>query len=498
MSHANEFRPAVGSAVHSVKMMHPQSSNRSPSRQGAGLARVVVWLGGILVLMLALLLSIWLIYGWRARVAFERRLADLAASGEVMKIDLLLPAAVDPADNADTDISAAIARLPSASAASKALAELDDAPAIPLSDAERQLLSTYLAEHKEAFALLLPATQKPVAVTRITYASPMISTLLPTLQPQRDLARLCQLKALAEFDAGRHDRAIEALGPIEPLAVCAESNRVLIGTLVGTAMRGTRNNTLAELSPGLKIGQQPGDVPPEQVRELIARLLDHRQFSAGWVGGLRGERLIQIDTIECLAGGSLSPNAVAGSGGGGGTGLGALFARPLVYSNGVEVLEVMQGTIRAAEAPDLPSAKSALSPVNARVNTIGGQASSMFARMLIPAMTPAFNKHYRERTMQNLAATALAIRWYQADHNGKLPATLNDLVPAYLPTVPIDLMDGKPLRFRGTGDRPMIWSVGEDMTDDGGDDSRPEKSAAARSNRWQGKDAVVDLTRRAR
>ena len=41
----------------------------------------------------------------------------------------------------------------------------------------------------------------------------------------------------------------------------------------------------------------------------------------------------------------------------------------------------------------------------------------------------------------------LALRWYQADH-GKPADNLDELVPKYLPSIPLDLYDGEPFRYR--------------------------------------------------
>jgi hypothetical protein len=57
-------------------------------------------------------------------------------------------------------------------------------------------------------------------------------------------------------------------------------------------------------------------------------------------------------------------------------------------------------------------------------------------------------------------------------------------VPEFLEAVPIDHMSGLPLHYRITGDKEfLLYSVGEDGVDDGGD-ATPGKSF------WDGHDAV--------
>jgi len=66
-----------------------------------------------------------------------------------------------------------------------------------------------------------------------------------------------------------------------------------------------------------------------------------------------------------------------------------------------------------------------------------------------------------------LLKTDLAIRLYHRDH-GVWPDTLDQLVPEYLPAVPIDPHSGKSLIYRPSGDSFVLYSVGKDRTDNAG------------------------------
>ena len=92
-------------------------------------------------------------------------------------------------------------------------------------------------------------------------------------------------------------------------------------------------------------------------------------------------------------------------------------------------------------------------------------------------------------TEKNLAITAIALKRYELRH-GKPAARLTDLVPEFLAAVPIDRMDGKPLRYHLNADGSFkLYSVGLNGTDEGGDPT-PEKPLEHFGNIWQGKDAV--------
>ncbi|HEY9510593.1 MAG TPA: hypothetical protein VIV82_12105 [Verrucomicrobiae bacterium] len=98
-------------------------------------------------------------------------------------------------------------------------------------------------------------------------------------------------------------------------------------------------------------------------------------------------------------------------------------------------------------------------------------------------------KALQVQTLQRLAVTAIAIQRSQRA-SGKLPKNLNELLPQFLSEVPIDSMDGKPIRYgSGTNTKFTLYSVGYDGKDDGGDSSLGSEKKSYHEI-WDGKDAV--------
>ena len=90
---------------------------------------------------------------------------------------------------------------------------------------------------------------------------------------------------------------------------------------------------------------------------------------------------------------------------------------------------------------------------------------------------------------RNVVISAIALKRFQLKQ-GRLPDSLAELAPDYLPAVPIDPYDGKPLKYHPNDDGTyLLYSVGDDGVDDGGDTSlSPGK---IRSWYWQrGRDWV--------
>jgi hypothetical protein len=63
----------------------------------------------------------------------------------------------------------------------------------------------------------------------------------------------------------------------------------------------------------------------------------------------------------------------------------------------------------------------------------------------------------------------VALKIYKMQ-NGKLPESLSELVPEFFPQVPIDDFDGK--SFRYLPEKKIIYSVGPDLKDSGGEGAR--------------------------
>jgi hypothetical protein len=74
---------------------------------------------------------------------------------------------------------------------------------------------------------------------------------------------------------------------------------------------------------------------------------------------------------------------------------------------------------------------------------------------------------------RRLAATGIAVAGFQA-RNHRDPNSLDELVPDYLSTIPIDPWNGRPLRMRHADGGIVLYSIGDDLVDDEGLGDRGE------------------------
>ncbi len=94
--------------------------------------------------------------------------------------------------------------------------------------------------------------------------------------------------------------------------------------------------------------------------------------------------------------------------------------------------------------------------------------------------TPTLSKQHLRKCELELEVSAtrvlMALKAYKAE-NGALPESLDELVPEYIAEVPRDPFDGQPLRY--SREKKIIYSVGEDLEDDGGAPEDTEEGEGA-------------------
>jgi len=85
----------------------------------------------------------------------------------------------------------------------------------------------------------------------------------------------------------------------------------------------------------------------------------------------------------------------------------------------------------------------------------------------LTARARTLSMFYAARCCTEAATTMFALGEYHR-RNVQYPERLDQLVPEFLPRLPIDYADRKTLRYRRTGDTYILYSVGTNGVDDGG------------------------------
>lgn len=113
---------------------------------------------------------------------------------------------------------------------------------------------------------------------------------------------------------------------------------------------------------------------------------------------------------------------------------------------------------------------------------------SLLSRSIV-ILSGAGRRVMTAETAKDAVITAIALKRYQLK-NGNYPATLDLLVPDFIPSVPIDPVDGRPLHYRRNTDGAfLLYSVGENGRNDGGNPALA-KGAESSDYYWLSSDAL--------
>ena len=136
-------------------------------------------------------------------------------------------------------------------------------------------------------------------------------------------------------------------------------------------------------------------------------------------------------------------------------------------------LQLMQEYVDASRQP-FPKAIDDSKQIAARVQTVGQSTNPLeriryvLSMQVVPATEAATVASARAQAMRNLNLAAIAAQRYRLAH-GEYPADLEAL-GEFLNAVPLDPYDGQPLRILRREGELVLYSIGQDRRDDGGQD----------------------------
>ena len=107
----------------------------------------------------------------------------------------------------------------------------------------------------------------------------------------------------------------------------------------------------------------------------------------------------------------------------------------------------------------------------------------IMSSLLLPALSRTAIRDAATRAHLRTAVAGLTIERWRLAHGGKIPESLGELVPALLPSVPIDPFDGKPLRFKKLPNGYVVYSIGMNLQDDGGREQPPRSVKVSKEQR---------------
>lgn len=417
------------------------------------------WLKRLALFFLILGVGLVALRWWAGRVVDDRLdalVADIQSRGIAILPDDLAFMPVSDDLNAFVHLDRALASFPQIDGQYIDDFEEEDMPSVD--DAR------YVADAAKALASIARARECTQAVWQTKYQNPLLAWK-PDLGERRRLARLLQDLAIRQMRLGQHDQAIERVRDMLALSRISEAEPSdIITHLIAISVRAMADGVLeVELTDALEtLGDSPKEgfqpVRREQIVAIISEMLNEQKYQTGLVNAWVGERVSYFDTATQLLEGDFSLAGVAN--------VDAFVRarlyvfRPLYVQHLIEEIEFTDQIIQAARTTtSLPELQALLpqmeedeeSPPH-RFDPIRLTGLSLSSYTYVATRST----HYRNKARQLLAATALALRLYETDH-GRLPDKLTALVPDYLPTLPKDPFDpkGGPIRYMPAGSTPL-------------------------------------------
>jgi hypothetical protein len=398
----------------------------------------------------------------QAKRHFLEKLSSLQQAGEpVTRDDFERQPPLPDDQNAAIPLLRAAARLPEYD--EKLSRESSRYPfRVPLSQREHELLAPELAVADAILADVREAQARPAVRWPRDPNESMLIQLLPELNPMRSLATAIDHAAVVCLDRGDFKGALDRLRLALSVADALSEDQGFVGFLVSV---GVRHQVLARLEEVLAKMGDPKDGPPQLdpqiLKDWIKLLSDERKMNRAAVRAAAMDRASVLESFENLL--ELRPLTKNGETP---SRMGVWIARDKIWNASSLALDYWGGVAGAFSSPDYPSAVAALPPVP---ETQTGDIGTKLLATVAPSIRRLPEQHFQIIAQYRLALTAVAIRAYAADHQGARPATLAELVPAYLPAVPLDPMArSSALKYVAGPESPRVYSIGRNGVDDGG------------------------------
>ena len=407
----------------------------------------------------------------RARSVLERELDEIRAKGEPASLGELGVGDVPEGENGAPLYARAFALIRKNEAAEpQNWMDVLFEPEKPFDEVSGDL-ETVLQLHAKAMELARGAAAKPRCVFDLDYTEGA-HLALPHLAQLRHLSRLFAGEAHLHAHSGRPEKALGSLVRVLELIHALDEEALLISKIVQVSIVGIGIEAL-------KRTQRVAPLSTEGCSEIIARLraID---FARAATHGMMGERLFLLQDFDPIGTGSRSLS------------WGKRIERWSVRSSirlstreRVQILRLMTEIIKATHLPPW-EARLKIQELYKKVWELLPWTEHIGLVLDDEPWKRYYAVFVRALSRRDAAVIGLACELYRSRH-GRYPANLAALAPEFLDKLPPDPFTGKPFVYRrkGEGDAAsfIVYSVGENLTDDGGFDKR---SSGKDDMAWKG------------
>ena len=268
--------------------------------------------------------------------------------------------------------------------------------------------------------------------------------LLPHLSELRGCARVLRADAVLKRSKGNYAEAVDDIIAGMKLADVLTLDPVTISQLVRIAIYGV-------MYDAAQIAFDGDDLSPDLTRRLMAHLAQADRREA-FAGALAGELYMTRKTFSALRSGDRSgiPESMQ-------------FGSPSEMDEQT-LVDTMSRLVSAARLPYYEAAPD----LDELQRDVAGLPTSMaYTRQLVPALTRSSQAQARHEATLDLMQLGILVEQHKA-RTGSYPKSLDAIASELGGSVPVDPFIGKPYHYQPSDTGFLLYSVGQNLSDDGG------------------------------
>jgi hypothetical protein len=429
----------------------------------------------LVLVVIAGLIALGLVQRWRGGPGAAGELDALVAELDEREPDWRLDDVekgreqVPEADNSARLLTALAKRYPRNWADFEALSPREGTPANERLDAARL---AKLIETLDAVAALRPEARRLADMRRGRHrlAVDLVNPYMILLQDQqetRQTASVLQLDAIERAHAGDVSGALLSVRAGVNTSRDLGDEPLIISQLIRIACFLSAANT-AERALAL------GEADEKALADLQSLLIEDEKHN-GVLVAWRGERAAMHVMLKSLVSGKVRLRDLATHGIPDDLRVRDTFMpwsiRGMAREEHPALLRLMNQAVENARLPE-GEQLAAEKKLDAEIRSQAGR--TRLVRVVMPAHFKINESHRRKVALNRCLIALLAVERYRLKEK-RWPDSLEALKPALLKDIPLDPFDGKPIRYRKVADGVVVYTVGHDGADDGGnlDRNRP-------------------------
>ena len=310
-------------------------------------------------------------------------------------------------------------------------------------------------EHRDVFTLIEKAAAMPQCRFKISWKDGAY-TLLPHFVKLRELTRLLAVKAIIDAKDGRTDQALSSINLIFSLRDSIKDEPILFAELTRVAILSIANNVLQYVANHSQINNS-------QAQILISKI-SHINLLQELIAAIKGDRTVVIDVFERIKNQDAKIFYYSQRTDSGPSSLisrlevTSYLGRPLLYLDEINSIKKMNDLNIGILSPSRNGLISCKETKSFLIYSLALEPSFVYARRRIDT----------SQTELTGSQLLLALRAYNNQYR-LYPETLAELKnKTSFKITSEDPFSGKDFIYKRQGSGFVLYSIGEDLKDDGG------------------------------